>query len=130
MHAQSLRDLIARNLSKDTQEVWRLFRQLLEGLTHIHGLGIVHRDLKLDNIFIGAGADGVNNAKIGDFGLATTGQLTAADRALTSGTMDANDETRSIGTSVYVAPEVRSGGSGSYTTKVDVSAVYLSALDA
>ncbi|EFX02753.1 protein kinase [Grosmannia clavigera kw1407] len=117
---RSLRDLIARNLSKDTQEVWRLFRQLLEGLTHIHGLGIVHRDLKPDNIFIGSGADGVNNAKIGDFGLATTGQLTAADKALTSGTMDATDETRSIGTSVYVAPEVRSGGSGSYTTKVDM----------
>lgn len=117
---RSLRDLITRNLSKDMQEVWRLFRQMLEGLTHIHGLGIVHRDLKPDNVFISAGADGVNNAKIGDFGLATTGQLTAADKALTSGTMDANDETRSIGTSVYVAPEVRSGGSGSYTSKVDM----------
>ncbi|CAK7266725.1 eukaryotic translation initiation factor 2-alpha kinase [Sporothrix epigloea] len=117
---RSLRDLISRNLSKDTQEVWRLFRQLLEGLAHIHGLGIVHRDLKPDNIFIGAGVDGVNNVKIGDFGLATTGQLGGTDRALTSSNIDATDETRSIGTAVYVAPEVRSGGSGSYTSKVDM----------
>lgn len=117
---RSLRDLISRNLSKDMQEVWRLFRQLLEGLSHIHSLGIVHRDLKPDNIFIGAGADGVNNVKIGDFGLATTGQLGGNDRVLTSSHMDVTDETRSIGTAVYVAPEVRSGGSGSYTSKVDM----------
>ncbi|OAA64439.1 protein kinase [Niveomyces insectorum RCEF 264] len=117
---RSLRDLITRNLAKDAQEVWRLFRQLLEGLAHIHNLGIVHRDLKPENIFIGAGADGVNNVKIGDFGLATTGQLGGVDRVLTSSNLDANDETRSIGTSVYVAPEVRSGGSGFYTSKVDM----------
>ncbi|KAL1902668.1 eukaryotic translation initiation factor 2-alpha kinase [Sporothrix stenoceras] len=117
---RSLRDLIARNLSKDMQEVWRLFRQLLEGLAHIHGLGIVHRDLKPENIFIGAGVDGVNSVKIGDFGLATTGQLGGTDRVLTSSNIDATDETRSIGTAVYVAPEVRSGGSGSYTSKVDM----------
>ena len=100
--------------------MWRLFRQLLEGLSHIHSLGIVHRDLKPDNIFIGAGADGVNNVKIGDFGLATTGQLGGTDRVLTSSHLDVTDETRSIGTAVYVAPEVRSGGSGSYTSKVDM----------
>ncbi|CAK7208216.1 eukaryotic translation initiation factor 2-alpha kinase [Sporothrix eucalyptigena] len=117
---RSLRDLIARNLSKDMQEVWRLFRQLLEGLAHIHGLGIVHRDLKPENIFIGAGVDGVNSVKIGDFGLATTSQLGGTDRVLTSSNIDATDETRSIGTAVYVAPEVRSGGSGSYTSKVDM----------
>ena len=29
--------------------------------------------------------------------------------------------TKSIGTSYYIAPEVRRGGKGSYTSKVDVS---------
>ncbi len=98
--------------------MWRLFRQILEGLSHIHGLGVIHRDLKPENVFISAGPDGVNNVKIGDFGLATTGQL-ATEKGATS-LLDAADETRSIGTSVYVAPEVRSGGTGTYTTKVDV----------
>jgi translation initiation factor 2-alpha kinase 4 len=116
---KTLRDLISRNLHKETQEIWRLFRQILEGLAHIHSLNIVHRDLKPENIFISAGPDGVENVKIGDFGLATSGQL-AMDK--TASNVDASDMTRSIGTAVYVAPEVRTGGSGSYTAKVDVSA--------
>ncbi|KAK3374058.1 anticodon binding domain of tRNAs-domain-containing protein [Lasiosphaeria ovina] len=114
---RTLRDLISRHLCREPQEVWRLFRQILEGLVHIHGLNIVHRDLKPENIFISATSDGVENVKIGDFGLATTEQLTA-DRI--PATMDSGDLTRSIGTAVYVAPEVRTGGSGGYTAKVDM----------
>ncbi|GAB1314400.1 eukaryotic translation initiation factor 2-alpha kinase [Madurella fahalii] len=114
---RTLRDLISRNLSKDAQEIWRLFRQILEGLVHIHSLNIVHRDLKPENVFISAGPDGVENVKIGDFGLATSGQL-AIDKNMSN--LDSSDITRSIGTAVYVAPEVRTGGSGSYTAKVDM----------
>lgn len=113
-----MRDLISRNLSKDTEEIWRLFRQVLEGLVHIHSLNIVHRDLKPENIFISVGPDGVNNVKIGDFGLATSGQF-AGEKGVPAAP-DASDLTRSIGTSVYVAPEVRTGVNGSYTSKVDV----------
>lgn len=109
--------MIARGLYKETQEVWRLFRQILEGLVHIHGLNIVHRDLKPENVFISAGPDGVENVKIGDFGLATSGQ-SVVDRGQSN--MDSGDLTRSIGTTAYVAPEVRTGGSGSYTAKVDM----------
>ncbi|KAI1331968.1 serine/threonine-protein kinase gcn2 [Xylariaceae sp. FL0255] len=115
---RTLRDLIQRNLYENAEEVWRLFRQVLEGLVHIHGLNIVHRDLKPENIFIGLGADGITNVKIGDFGLATTGQL-AVDKANHS-SLESNDLTRSVGTSFYVAPEVRRGASGSYTSKVDM----------
>ncbi|KAK0636270.1 anticodon binding domain of tRNAs-domain-containing protein [Bombardia bombarda] len=114
---RTLRDLISRNLSKEHTEVWRLFRQILEGLAHIHSLNIVHRDLKPENVFIAVGPDGVENVKIGDFGLAITGQSTVDKNG---GNMDSSDMTRSIGTAVYVAPEVRSGGSGSYTAKVDM----------
>lgn len=117
-YEQTLRDLISRNLYKDAQEIWRLFRQILEGLVHIHSLNIVHRDLKPENVFISASPDGVENVKIGDFGLATSGQL-AIDKNMPN--LDSSDITRSIGTAVYVAPEVRTGGSGSYTAKVDVS---------
>ncbi|KAI3334922.1 serine/threonine-protein kinase gcn2 [Ustulina deusta] len=115
---RTLRDLIQRNLWKETEEIWRLFRQILEGLVHIHGLNIVHRDLKPENVFIGLGPDGVNNVKIGDFGLATTGHF-AADKAA-SANLESSDLTRSVGTSYYVAPEVRRQASGSYTSKVDM----------
>jgi len=67
---RTLRDLIKRGLYKENEEVWRLFRQILEGLAHIHGLNVVHRDLKPENVFI----DAASNVKIGDFGLATSGQ--------------------------------------------------------
>lgn len=97
-------------------------RQLIRRLK---SLNIVHRDLKPDNIFISVGPDGVNNVKIGDFGLASKG-LIASDKAHSHpSVLDQEDMTRSVGTSVYVAPEVKSGGSGSYTSKVDVSTYVL-----
>lgn len=113
-----MRDLINRSLYKNTQEIWRLFRQMLEGLAHIHSLSIVHRDLKPENIFISSGADGVDNIKIGDFGLATSGQF-SVDRANAS-TADSGDLTTNIGTASYAAPEVNSAVNGVYSTKVDM----------
>lgn len=40
---------------------------IVNGVKYIHSQKIIHRDLKLGNIFI----DGRFNVKIGDFGLAT-----------------------------------------------------------
>ncbi|KAI0146344.1 serine/threonine-protein kinase gcn2 [Xylariaceae sp. FL1272] len=115
---RTLRDLIQNKLCDDAEEIWRLFRQIVEGLVHIHGLNIVHRDLKPANIFIGLGPDGVGNVKIGDFGLATTGNF-AVDR-VDSTHLDSGELTSGVGTSFYVAPEVRKGSGGSYTSKVDM----------
>ncbi|KAF4976049.1 hypothetical protein FZEAL_7227 [Fusarium zealandicum] len=115
---RTLRDLIARNLYKNTTETWRLFRQILEGLAHIHGLSIVHRDLKPENVFISSSSDGTDNVKIGDFGLATSGQF-SVDKAVAT-TLETDDMTRSIGTAYYSAPEVRSTVNGMYSTKVDM----------
>ena len=47
---------------------WQLFRQITEGLAHIHSQGMIHRDLKPVNIFLNS----AGHCKIGDFGLATT----------------------------------------------------------
>ncbi|RTE76658.1 hypothetical protein BHE90_008859 [Fusarium euwallaceae] len=115
---RTLRDLIARNLYKNTAEIWRLFRQVLEGLAHIHGLSIVHRDLKPENIFISSSSDGIDNVKIGDFGLATSGQFSVDKVA--ANTLETDDMTRSIGTAYYSAPEIKSTVNGMYSTKVDM----------
>ncbi|RDW70020.1 putative cpc-3 protein [Coleophoma crateriformis] len=113
---RTLRDLIKRGLYKDNDEIWRLFRQVLEGLVHIHGLNVVHRDLKPENIFI----DGASNVRIGDFGLATSGQYSVVDRNSSAAIHISGDLTRSVGTATYVAPEVRSAAGGVYSSKVDM----------
>ncbi|KAL4353763.1 hypothetical protein GQ457_06G018640 [Hibiscus cannabinus] len=76
-------------------------QQLMLGLAHCHRFGIVHRDIKPDNIFF----DFRGSLKIGDFGSATwLGDLGTADGL--------------VGTPYYVAPEVVMGRS--YNEKVDV----------
>ena len=70
---QTLRNYIDNDLYKDKTKVWRMFREILDGLLHIHTQGMIHRDLKPVNIFI----DHQDHVKIGDFGLATASLSTA-----------------------------------------------------
>lgn len=67
----TLRSAIDDNLYESTEKLWRYFREIAEGLFHIHQQGIIHRDLKPVNIFL----DSRDQIKIGDFGLATTSFL-------------------------------------------------------
>ncbi|PRP90312.1 Serine/threonine-protein kinase PknB [Enhygromyxa salina] len=66
-------------------------RQVCKGLAHAHEVGFVHRDVKPENIMIGRDADGREQVKIVDFGLA----------ALLEGPKDANRG----GTPAYMSPE-------------------------
>ena len=109
--------MIKQGLSDSADRCWQVFRQIVEGLNHIHGHGIVHRDLKPDNIF----ADITGSARIGDFGLATSGRYYLVDSASAAGGDVQSNMTRSIGTALYVAPEMRSGANSHYNEKVDVS---------
>lgn len=86
------------NLSRLIQKVSRLFPgqaipiacQICEGLAEAHRLGILHRDLKPQNVMI----DEDGRAKIMDFGLARL--LTFEDKPIRGGTP---------GTPAYVSPE-------------------------
>lgn len=108
----TLRDMIRKTMS--VEAVWLLFRQVLEGLVHIHTHGIIHRDLKPENIFI----DAANNPRIGDFGLATSSQKSVDTQP--DGPVPEDDMTRNVGTTLYVAPELLTKGGGSYTDKIDM----------
>jgi len=112
---QTLRDFIDEGLL-DMDEVWRLFRQLLEGLAYIHSLGMIHRDLKPSNIFLDSNGD----IKIGDFGLAV-----ASDKIEEIGfkaTSTAMSLTGAVGTPFYMSPEQSVEDNARYTNKVDLYA--------
>ncbi|KAL8848837.1 MAG: hypothetical protein Q9221_006133 [Calogaya cf. arnoldii] len=119
---KTLRDVIRSGIYDNVQEAWRYLRQILQGLVHIHSASIVHRDLKPENIFI----DSNSNVRIGDFGLARPGEFLQVSTKGNNPTRDSRSGygnfTRSIGTTFYVAPEVKSTatGSGNYDEKADM----------
>ncbi|PQE32440.1 MAP kinase kinase kinase protein [Rutstroemia sp. NJR-2017a WRK4] len=83
-----------------------LTRQTLEGLAYLHREGILHRDLKADNILL----DVDGTCKISDFGISKK-----------SDNIYGNDASNNMQGSVFwMAPEVvRSQGQG-YSAKVDI----------
>lgn len=102
---QTLKERIDEGITE--QEAWDLFQQILEALVYMSSMSILHRDIKLTNIFIDAKGD----CKIGDFGLATTNFVTVdhpdASRSPLSAPTEA-DMTLEVGTKLYIAPEVLS----------------------
>jgi serine/threonine-protein kinase len=72
----------------------RLARELLGALAHIHAAGIVHRDVKPQNLLIAP----EGSAKLIDFGIALPKDATALTQ---TGNL--------LGTARYIAPEVMSG---------------------
>jgi serine/threonine protein kinase len=81
----------------DRAWVLRFSREIAEGLAHAHDRGLVHRDLKPDNIIIERDGD---RPRIVDFGLAIFREDTAG-RMTTEGTV--------LGTPHYMAPEQATG---------------------
>lgn len=77
-----------------------LVKQLVEGLSSAHSLGVVHRDLKSKNIMLVSAGPGTLRAVITDFGLALN--VLTPNGGL--------QEARGQGTPEYMAPEQRLTG--------------------
>lgn len=91
---------LARRLARGplgTRETLKLARELTDALAHAHRHGVVHRDLKPDNVLMAP--DG--SAKIADFGLA---RLEGAATLTEAGQL--------LGTLPYLAPERLAGNAG------------------
>jgi serine/threonine protein kinase len=67
---ETLAQRISRRGRFATEDAVPLLRQVLAGLAAIHGAGIIHRDLKTDNIFLVAESGAQERAVVMDFGLA------------------------------------------------------------
>ena len=82
----------------------RYFKQLVAGLTYLHGEGIAHRDVKLENLLLRTSDDSI---VIGDFGLCFA-STTSAPLVTVCGTPN------------YMAPEVITSTTGYCGYKYDV----------
>lgn len=74
-------------------EIYCVFRQICDAVDYLHGMGLAHRDLKLDNCVMTTD----NIVKLIDFGTATVFHYPGQSLTLASGV---------VGSDPYLAPEV------------------------
>lgn len=102
---KSLADVRAERTVEES-EVRRWYVDICEGLKAIHDAGIVHRDLKLENILL----DAKGAAVIADFGISRLLGGNAVDvTAVNTIAVRTPDGKIVMGSGNYLAPEVRAG---------------------
>ncbi|KHN98489.1 cell cycle serine/threonine-protein kinase CDC5/MSD2 [Metarhizium album ARSEF 1941] len=104
----SLMDMVKRRKGLTEPEVRFYSVQITGAIKYMHAKGIIHRDLKMGNIFL----DSHMNAKIGDFGLAAL--------VVTGRDMQTIRRTTLCGTPNYIAPEILEKGKKGHDHMVDI----------
>ncbi len=107
---EDLKHYIERRGPLPPSEARDIARQILEGLATIHRAGILHRDIKSQNVLI----DRDGRVRVTDFGIAQA----AVDPGLTSAGL-------AVGTAAYMAPEQAEAGQLSETTDIYAVGVVL-----
>ena len=98
-----IKDVIDKNMMNNTLKA-RIAIEVAFGMSYIHSLGMMHRDLKLENIMLNC----VLESKIIDFGLVRVQDLSGTSNSMTKG----------IGTLAYMSPEMMNDED--YDSKTDV----------
>jgi serine/threonine-protein kinase len=111
---QTLGDMLEERGRLELGEILELLGQACDGVQAAHAAGIVHRDVKPDNLFL-ASRDGRAFVKILDFG------ISKFDPAIT-GVSGATQEGSMLGTPFYMPPEQMKGAK-SVDARADVYAL-------
>jgi serine/threonine-protein kinase len=102
VEGESLRTRIARDGELPIPESVRLLRDVASALAYAHAQGVMHRDIKPDNVLLSAGS-----AVVADFGVAK-----AISDATTTGHVSLTSTGMALGTPAYMAPEQAVGDAG------------------
>jgi eukaryotic-like serine/threonine-protein kinase len=97
VEGESLRTRLAQDSELPLAEAARLFREIADALAYAHGEGVVHRDIKPDNVLLSH-----RHAVIADFGVARAVSEAVGESTLTQTGM-------TVGTPGYMAPELAAG---------------------
>jgi eukaryotic-like serine/threonine-protein kinase len=96
IEGESLRAKLARDGELPINETVRLLRDVVDALACAHEHGVVHRDIKPDNVLVSR-----NHAVVTDFGVAKALEA--------SGTASLTSTGMALGTPTYMAPEQAAG---------------------
>ena len=100
----SLSDYLEKIGSLSIEDFMLVFTQVVRGLAHAHGKGVIHRDLKPSNIMLSINDGKISNVRIVDFGIA---------KILPDGEGAAQHLTQTgeiFGSPLYMSPEQCRGG--------------------
>ena len=101
---QTLKEMVKKRKKLHELEVQFYMSQLVLGVKYIHSQNVIHRDLKLGNLFVGRNLE----LKIGDFGLAAKLDFAGERRRTICGTPN------------YIAPEVLNSKVCGHSFEADV----------
>ena len=93
IEGESLRSKLAREGELPVAEAARILREIVDALSYAHRNGVVHRDIKPDNVLLSDG-----HAVVTDFGVAKAVSASSGASSLTSLGV-------ALGTPAYMAPE-------------------------
>lgn len=100
LDGESLATWLLREGSCEIQRAVDLMLPILSAVHEAHGLGVIHRDLKPQNVFLVRSHDGKTHPKVLDFGVA---KLSGEDGATLT------DFSSMVGTPKYLSPEQARG---------------------
>jgi eukaryotic-like serine/threonine-protein kinase len=97
VHGQSLTQVLQTQGPMPAARLGKIVIQMCSSLAEAHRKGIVHRDIKPDNVMLVAGGGGAEVAKVLDFGLAKLREAEGRSDVTAGGMI--------LGTPCYMAPE-------------------------
>ncbi|HEX9582143.1 MAG TPA: serine/threonine-protein kinase, partial [Gemmatimonadales bacterium] len=96
VEGESLAARVEREKQLPIRDAVEITREVAQALAHAHSMGLVHRDIKPDNILLSGG-----HAVIADFGIARALDVAGGEKLTQTG--------MAVGTPAYMSPEQASG---------------------